>query len=320
MAILNVWERWQDESADVDESGVRTLGRSWGVDSDAPLSGPAAIDAVVAFDATAGLYMPHPAWPWSVCRGLGARPDKSRNQKIVTAKYSSAPFGASGDGSADGGGDTPGNGQSNSTPADQRPPTIAITRKEVTKVHEFDCVTTDRFLNSVGDPFDPPLELFRSHHIITWKFYRTPDALNWGYRSQWLDSVNLDPVNVLGMVYPPYSLRCVDYAPESVWETGEAGLTLFYVITVQAEYDPATWRIKVLNTGRRRKITVLGVGVAVQIVDEHGQPVPDPVPLTDTGVPVTPGGPYYYVTGDGYFRYNWTGSDGTLFGPGGICE
>jgi hypothetical protein len=46
----------------------------------------------------------------------------------------------------------------------------------VTEPLETDAATGNPVVNNVGDPFDPPVEVFRSHRIITCKFFRSPAA------------------------------------------------------------------------------------------------------------------------------------------------
>ncbi len=339
MAVSKVIERWQGRGASTDEEGVRTLKRQWAVETDSDSTGePEVIDAVIAHDSSAALYASHPKWLWAVCRHLDAAPNEGPKTWLVDASYSSAPFKAQGDGSGGSSGDgtnstSPSPLQSNQTEADKRPPTITIARKEITEPLEFNLQYPEdppadpvRILNTVGDPFDPVPEVFRSHHIITWKLYRSPAKLNWGVRSTWQDTINKDAVTILGRVYPPHSLRCTDYSLSTVWETGPAGLALFFELTCQAEYNPKLWDIKILNTGRRKRI---GGSIGdpanpprlVAIVDDQGQPVADPVPLTLAGIPVVPGGAYHYVDAIGYLAYNWVSSvNHLLAGPGGLLE
>ena len=322
MGVTRVWRIWQGRGATTDEKGVRTLKQRWGAETDSDLTGePEVIDSVIAVDPTAALYAPHPNWPWALCRLITADPNGSARVWVVNATYSSAPFAAGGDGSGSSGGDggganpsTPSPALDNSTPADQRAPTIAVTRKEITEPLEFDAVTSARIVNTVGDPFDPPAEVSRSRQLITWKFYRAPDQLNWDARAKWCDSINSQPVIILGKTYPPYSLRCVDYSLDTVWETTSMGLGFYYALTAQAEYNPDLWLFKILNTGRQK----LEGGKAVAIVDKNGQPVAEPVPLTAAGIPVAPGGVYHYVDAEGYIARDWNGTGGTLTGPGGI--
>ena len=315
MSVIRVWPKWEGRGGTTDEKGVRTLKRRWGVETDSDATDvPEVIDAVVAYDPTAALYAPHPNWLPALCRSLSAEPNGSGRVWTVDAVYSSAVFAASGDGSGDASNpSTPSAALDNSTPANERAPTISITRKEITE--PLETATGQRLINTVGDPFDPQPEVMRSHHLITWKFFRTPAQLDWTNRDKWLDSVNTDAVNILGKSYAARKLRCVEYTVESVWETSAAGLAYYFALTVQAEYAPSGWSPQVLNTGRQQ---LDSTGAKVAIVDKAGQPVAEPVPLDELGQPVASGGTYYYLPAEGYSAYDWRGTDGTLGGPGGI--
>jgi hypothetical protein len=314
---IEVRERWEGRLVTTDERGVKTFKRQWSVDGQGQtVHEPDAIDSVVAHDATAALYAPHPRYPWAVCRGHTGRPHGGPAVWLVDASYSNAPFAAAGGGSlAVGGPGQVGRGgadlsslvrQSAQTRADQRPPTISVSRTDVTEPLEFDAVTGARVVNTAGDPFDPVPEVFRSRHVITWKFFRRPEDLDWQNRGVFLDSTNNDWFNVLGRDYPAHSLRCADYSLDTVWETGSAGLALFFALTVQAEYNPAGWKpLRVLNTGRREKDDNPPTKVTA-IVDGHGQPVADPVPLTAFGFAAGPNDPLYYVEVNGYVPRDWT--------------
>lgn len=312
MGVTSVKERWQGRKATTDEQGVRTLKRQWYVTTDADaVAEPAVIDGVIAADASAALYAPHPAWGWAVCRKLEATPNGGPRVWLVDAEYSSGSFKASGDGSGTGGNTTsPSPEQSNSTPANQRPPTIKIGGRDVTKVLEKDAITGDRVLNTVGDPFDPLPEVQRTYDAITITFFRLPAALNWTTRRLFRDSINNAAYTVLGATYAANTLRCAAYDLDAVWETGETGMQLFFQLTVQLLHDPDGWQPKILNTGRRllhpAAPPVLAEPVLVQIVDSAGQPVADPVPLDEDGTPVAPGGTYHYVEPAGYVPRNWT--------------
>lgn len=333
MAVTGVGERWQGRGASVDEQGVRTLKRQWIVETDDDATGESAVvDAVLLFDNTAALYYPHPQYVFAICRSLDIEPSASAKQWFVTAKYSSAAFGSAGDGSGVGGNDsTPagssapgsGGGQSNSTPAEQRPPTLAVTKRDVTELLEKD-LDGDPVVNNLGDPFIPPPEVRRSKRVFTWKFFRRPDQLQWDQRDQWLDSINGDDVYILGKTYPRGTLWCADYSFETVWENSSTGLSFYFALTAQAEYDPRGWDVVLLNTGRRKLVSgeignPFDPPVLAVVTDQAGQPVADPVPLTATGEQWVTGDDYEYLDDYiGYREYNWLGAGSSLTGAGGF--
>jgi hypothetical protein len=317
MAIEAIGPRYQDRKGTTNEDGTRTLVRAWNVTTTSDADGePQVIDGVIAADASAELYAAHPNWAWATCRGHEATPNGGPRVWIVKATYSTSQFKASGDGSGEGSnGAAPNPAQSMDAQADARPPNIKVARKEVTKVLEKDADTGDRVVNTVGDPFDPLPEVFRSHHVITWTFCRKPSALNWSARAAFMDSVNLAAFVILGKTYPARTLRCTAYDVGSVWDKGEAGQEFFFELTVTAEYDPDTWDVKILNRGRRRWIAGSEGDPAnppryEYIRDHTGQVVQEPVPLTEAGdvVPaVEPGEDpaYHYVEPKGYVPRSW---------------
>lgn len=324
MAVTKIGERWQARKGSTGEDGVRTLSREWWVETNNVLDGvPVVVDAVIFYYPSAMLYASHPDWLSALCRKLDAEPNGGPRKWLVKAEYSSAPFtrGASGDGSGTAGNPSePSAANSNSTPADQRAPTLTVARKEVTKVLEKDVVTGKRIVNTVGDPFDPLPEVFRSNHVITAKFFRTPAQLGWATRSQWMDSINETAVTILGRTYPARTLRCTAYDLDTTWETGPLGMAFFFSINFQAEYDRDGWQPKILNTGRRKRGATTSDPITA-IVDANGQPVADPVPLTAAGVPVPPGtdpDDYHYVQPKGYVEKEWNGTGGSWTGTGGI--
>jgi hypothetical protein len=136
-----------------------------------------------------------------------------------------------------------------------------------------------------------------------------------------MDKVNALDLVILGKTYAAKTLRCADYSIEAVWEKGASGgLEFYWQLTVQAEYNPRGWQPKILSTGRRAKVTILGTDYLIAIVDEAGQPVSEPVPLGAAGLPVGPTDSYAYVTPKGYVEANWLGTGGTLWGAGGLLE
>lgn len=326
MAVTHVGPRWQDRKGTTDEDGTRTLVRSWNVTTDSDDDAePVVIDGVIAVDDSAGLFEPHPAWAWAVCRNIAAAPNGGPRQWIVTATYKTSPFAASGDGSGTGAnGTSPNPAQSMDAAADSRPPNIKVSRKEVSKVLEYDAVDVAdgvedpaRVVNTVGDPFDPLPEVFRSHHVITFTFCRKPAALNWSTRSAFMDTLNNAGFTILGRTYPAKSLRCTAYDLGSVWDKGDAGMEFFFELTVTVEYDPDGWQPKILNRGRRQWIPgsegepELNPPRLEYIRDHAGQVVSEPVPLTAAGAPVPAVEPgevpaYHYVEPNGYVPVSWT--------------
>lgn len=330
---ITVGERWQDRGGGVDDQGVRTLRRGWWVKTDDDAVGvPAVIDAVVAQFPAAALFASHPEWPRAICRGPKAEPGENARTWKVKAEYSTAPFPAKGDGGAGGGGGTPMSGlgapdtdagsetsptsdASNERPANERPPTVSVAKKEVSVPFEEDVVTGEPHLNTVGDSFIPPVEVFRSHEIITFKFSRKPEDMDWANRRAYRDTVNSNAPVIFGVTYPAGTLRVLDYSFDTVWDTGSTGLELFFAFTVQLEYKPDGWKISTLNAGRRKRKDGAGPydpEAIVYIRDTAGQVIADPIPLNEDGSVADVGGPYHYVEHDGYVPIDFNADPGLL--------
>lgn len=327
MSVTNVIKKWDFRGGSTDENGVKILRRGWMVETNSDDDCESDVtDGLIALDATAALFAAHPRFPRAVCRKIDPTPHNGPRVWKVVAEYSTRPFAAAGDGGASGAsgagtGTTPATaGASQSTPANQRPPTVTVDDRELILPHTEDAIDFDangdpvRHCNTVGDAFDPPEELPHNFHVITWTFFRSPAQIQWAERSLFQDTINSDQVNVLGKVYAKETLRCKRYAVEAVWETGATGLELFFKITVVAEEDPRGYKVVTLNTGRRKLVA----GVPVFITDGNGEVVAEPVPLTAAGVPVAVGGQYHYVKTNGYIPKAWNGSGGTLYGAGGL--
>lgn len=321
---INVIERGEARHFAMDEEGVRTFQRQWIVEStDVAIDETTALAALNLADPTTVLYGRHPAWPFARRRGITCRGSKNARQWTVEATYSTASFKAAGLGGLSGlGSGTAGDStsptdlQSQNAPANQRPPTITIRGRDKTKVLEYDAVNLNsqgkpsRILNvPIGDPFNPPPEVLRSGEVINFKFFRHPSELNWATRRLYRNSINDKAVTILGASYPAHSLRCADYTLDTVWEAGAADLELFFALSVDLIYDQDLWDVVILNTGRRQKITVLGVDLAVAIVDGNGQPTSEPVPIDNgTGLPVAAGtdpANFPYLTQNGYVPKDW---------------
>lgn len=327
MAIADVIHDPEGRSGGVDRDAVRTLGEEFTVTTTDPADGvPAVIDGLILWNtgqfAWVALYQPHPDYPRALSTGATAKAvGKSGKVWRVTVGFSSAAFPARGDGGLTVSGldapaitsdTTPNVSQSNQTPANERPPVVNITRKEITVPLEKDAVTGDRVVNKVGDPFIPAPEVFRSHELITFEFHRKPADLNWPARSAFKDKINSNAPVILGKTYPAHSLRVIDYSESTVWDQGATGLELFFKLTVQLEYKPDLWKISLLNTGRRGRPAGAALTDPIVILhDENGQPVADPVPLDLNGYPVVAGA-YEYVNVDGYQIVDFSTSPGLL--------
>jgi hypothetical protein len=326
MAII-VTPRWEEETVSTDEKGVKHFSRAWTVDAEGSyLSGADAVDAVVLYDPTAVIFGPHPDYPAAYCRGHDGR-RLGPAVWVIEAKYSNAPFEGQGDGQGGQGGGssppTPGSqtpaDQSATVPAHLRLPTVSGAGREVSVPLTEEAVAYNEngdrrpIVNVVGDPFDPPIEVLRTHHRITYRFYRQAAFWNWAARSALIDTVNEDEWVVGDRTYAPFELRCAEYSFEGVWETGTAGVEFYWQFTVVLEHNPDGWKVRPLNTGRRY-LASGSLGDPANppglrnVLDDAGMPVADPVPLTAGGQVVDPSADppeWHWLNFDGYVPASW---------------
>lgn len=305
-----VTEDMDGRSSRLNEDGTRTAERRFNIKFDLSAATSEERDELDSYAEGAlpvALYDAHPAWPAAIARSCVVAPAGVHDVWKGTVSYSSAPFPALGDGTGGeaggtgGGPESPSNAASNNTPADQRPPEIRIRRKEYTEPLEADLVTGDPVKNTAGDPFDPPIMVDRSRRQFEITFWRTPAGLDWATRSNCWDKVNDDVVTLLGQPYAAKTLRVMDISHEAVWDKGDGGsLAFFWKITVVLEAKLPSWQIKILNAGRRERISG-GDPKIVPIIDAStGQPVTDPVPLAASGARLPVDDDYHYLFFDGY--------------------
>jgi len=301
------------------EDGTRVLPRRWVIQSDVPILERAASDALNAFDPTSILYGAHPEWPWAVCRKITGKSSRGQKTWTVDAEYSTRPFAAAGVGSPTGdfgggggigGADKPSPAQTNSQPANQRPPTMQIDQVEMALPLELDVDTGAAVLNPAGDVYDPPVETKQLVDVITWEFFRSAAQLNWPTRRQYRNSINLGDFTLLGYTYPSRQLWCASYGVFPVWETGPTGMTFFWRLVVKAVESPFDWGwdTKLYARGRNQLVALGGGAFARQaIVDRSGQPVAEPVGLKSDGTVRLPADSPFYQTFHGFKAKTWAG-------------
>ena len=314
-----VSEDLQSRTVELQDGGGRTGKRRFTVVLDmAALTGPelAAVEYYVESALPVSRYDRHPAWPVMIARTVSVQRTGHDSWECVVG-YSSAPFPARGDGgdgtgtSAPGSSPTPSTGLDNSAKATSRPPEVAFARRELTKILEADVISSAAVKNTVGDKFDPPVEVVRSRLVLKLKYWKPASWWNVG-KANFFDSINLNPVNIAGVTWPARTLRVTNFDPKPVWEQEDIpgvgppavqSLTLVYEVSLDLEYDPDEWVIRVLNTGKRKLVS----GSPEIIRGSDGAPVQDSVALTAAGAPVAPAGSFHYLTFNGYVRLDFAG-------------
>ncbi len=318
ITVTSVTELWDARTSELGEDGTRTATRAFLVklNTAAPGAGELdAIEAIVESSLPVALYGAHPAYGWCLARGFKVtREGLAHDTWKGVVSYSSAPFPAGGDGTGDpasptgGGSSSPSASNNRDTPADDRPPEVRIRRKEYKKLLEKDATTGNPVVNAAGDPFDPPVEVERSRIQYELTFYRAPVSFDWAARSSFWDRINDAPVELMGISHATHTLKVQDLSHEGIWDKGAGGaLAFFWKITAVLEYKPDTWKVKLLNAGRREKTGSMGTGFKVtNITDATGATVTDPVPLNGSGERLAVGAPYVYLEFDGYEDADFT--------------
>ena len=284
-----VTELMDGRTSELADDGTRTAKRQFRITLDLTSATPTEKAGAEAFAEAAlpvARYASHPAWPVALARTVGLTRGKNHTDWLAEVGYSSALFAANSDGSGGaagtgGNGTSPGTANDKTTPADQRPPEVRAKRAEYQEVLEKDADTGDDVVNAAGDPFDPPIMTTRSRMQLEVKVFRAAAGFNFGTKAALWDHINSDVITLFGMTFPVKTLRVVDIGTGTVWDTGDAGLSLFFELNYLLEYKADTWVRQVLNQGKRE---YLGDGGEPQIItDDSGQPVSDPVPLHPTG-------------------------------------
>lgn len=286
-----------------DEKGYVEGSRKWVVVSDNLNEWPIAVAAAVGVDQ----YDPHPAYPSTIARFLQmSQRNPDANVWDVEIPYSDKPFDAEqqpNDLVTGGEQQTP--TRTAAQPPEIRPAVWTFTRKEIVKVLERDAVNDTPVVNSAGLPFDPPIEVPRSHQIIRIEFIKAVLNLE-SIRDYW-DRVN----NAEWKKFPRGSVRVNDFSVKSTFEkSGPSGMVGFWSCSCELEYNPDKWNPK--------KILDQGSIERVYVRDEFGNPIgqkyrpilvegqPAVMPLNGNGERLPVGQPLVYLDFNGYKELNFT--------------
>ncbi len=146
--------------------------------------------------------------------------------------------------------------------------------------------------NTAGDRFDPPVMADWATLGIRLKFWRPGDWFGVAV-FDYLNRTNNASVQLGGRVWPAYTLRVKKIDPKPVWDQVELpgtgtppvkSFALVYEVGVELLYDPGQHDAKVLDAGRRKKVTVSGATRLVPLTDAAiGAIVADPMPLNGAG-------------------------------------
>lgn len=240
---------------------------------------------------------PHPSSPVMTCRSLGGDQDERFPTKwIITAEYSSAPFGDA-------------QQQANFLPPLDRPAIIRRRKNKYQKALDKD-IDGKAILNAAKDPIDPSPEVPRGRPVIviTKNIGFIPANL-----SLYGDGINSTPFMCQGETFDSYSCRIDDW-DLSEWKTetdANGVLWGYYTFTWSFEVntDPPSntiggvysggWRAALLNAGYRcyraggsiKKFQIYDNGTPPQpiqspaLLDAQGFLLDSPSPSSATYVP-----------------------------------
>ncbi len=217
----------------------------------------------------------------------------------VTYTYTSAPFdkgNASGD---------PAQTDQSTVPT-SRPWVIKFGSTHSTRLLTKDVITGAAVVNSVGQPFDPTVEIPTSNMTITVTAYKDfntfdPVSKQLTYQDTINDAALLMVVTPATTgVFPAKTLRCTEYSGESYNENGAT----YWKVDLTLEYKPSGWNpISILDAGT---CYVKSLALPPQpILDETGNPVTTPVPLNGAGGKLNAGAALVYKDFSGYYERNF---------------
>jgi len=303
---LTAVEQWSDRGIATNDDGVVEMTRGWLISETNAAAADPREPAVLAA-VPVNRYDSHPDNSLAIARNIDAKPTKAPKLWRATVRYSTAPFPAKN-------GDVPSvinpatatrptDAQNNTAEAQLRFPEFTFGRKEIKEAAEADAAGVP-LVNAAGDPLEG-IEVDRSRLTIGIKFYSI--NLTTAHILNYWNSIN----NAAWKGFGARTLKVTEFTYRSVYETLKNGSTFFlasmYEANVTLEYNPYTWRLRVLNAGKRQKRTVGGSTVVENIVDSAGQPVSEPVPLTALGAVLAPGGTPNYLYFDMENERDFTG-------------
>lgn len=252
MPTITVTETFEGRAATGSEDGQRERNRIFYVNTD---------DATLGVDEVA-LALPvqrGDIWvsPYGThdfgctCRAVEIRERESPYEWIATVKYTSKPLASSG--AQSGGG---GSGANSNLPEQtqienplERPAEIRFgTAKE--RVPAIKDRHGDPFVNSAGDPFDPPYEVDQVRETITITWNRA--SWHAGLVTQYVDHLNSSD----WLSIPAGFAKCTELTADRHFENG----LYYFRVTMTVELsplkdiigDPVAWKVRILDAGFRK--------------------------------------------------------------------
>lgn len=157
-------------------------------------------------------------------------------------------------------------------------------------------------LNSVGDPFDPPVEsvVSRRRIVVTYNDQNN----NAASCSPYVNTVNQNAKTINGEAFAAQTLRLIRWTSQPAVYTEPDGTSsvTYYQVTVEFEHNPDTWDLSVRDQGYRVRPSVGADPVLA--VDADGQPKATPTLLNADGTEASASSPHY-ITFKPYVRSDW---------------
>ncbi len=229
-------------------------------------------------------FNPYVSAPLQLCRGVSCEQDSSAPLKwIIEAEYSSEPHKA-------------GDENQPENPLD-KPPEVKWKASQY-RLPIFRDKDGKAVVNSVGDYFDPPVEIDASRWVVTVEknvISVPPDIINYA------DAINENAFSVSGVSVAPHVAKLMDLdiserkTAKIANQQGQEITIFYYTFGYGMEMRAETWVIKVLNQGYQAKSVSEGVVQAdvMRIMDSSRppRPVSSPAMLNEDGTIVAEPGP-----------------------------
>lgn len=229
-----------------------------------------------------------PGSPILSCRHVKPEQDKSAPLKwIVTAEYSSEPLNQ---------------GDKDEVQEDDptlRPARIKWSTNKYLKAVDRD-INGKAIVNSVGDYFDPPVELDRSHWTVT-----VQKNLSWvpSWVTAFDNAINSRSFQIQGITFDALTCRIDEL---EISEPQEQNDIEFVVLTYKIEYRQEGYKVKVLDQGFRKFFGAVNPKI-VKATSDDGSDVTSPVLLNGSGYQLSNPSPAtaVYLSFDGYYQQDF---------------
>jgi hypothetical protein len=154
-----------------------------------------------------------------------------------------------------------------------QPPKVSWATEDVEEAVQED-IAGAPVVNSVDDPFDPPLTIEKSRPVLRVSGNAaTFDQVEFDIRC---NGVN----NAVWYGFPKYTVKFDDYSAAQEWD--EKTLTFYWKIDLVFKINKKTWDAKLLDQGFRAFDPV--TGGTYSVLDDNGKPVTNPVLLDANGL------------------------------------